>query len=94
MDVITSIGFSAAEAQRSCEMRARIQPQSGAYQSLTVTEATEFDRIPAKFPMANTLKRQHGVIVDFVAQYEKTQFRGSAILYDENGGWRVALLWM
>jgi hypothetical protein len=94
MEVITSIGFGAEEARRSCEMRARIQPQSGAYQSLTVTEATEFDRVPTIFPAAVSFKRQHGVIVDFVAQYEKQQIRGSAILYDENGVWRVALLWL
>jgi hypothetical protein len=93
-EVITSIGFNAEEAQRSCALRKEIQERIGPYQSLTVTDVIEFDRIPTVFPASVLMKRQHGVLVSFDAKYEKQTVRGNAMLYDENGQWRVSLLWM
>ena len=94
VDVIRALGFQPDQAEKSCETRGKYSAHTGAYRSLRVVSATEFDRVPASFPANSALRPRHGVIYDFVAVYERTETRGSAILYETDGSWRLAMLWL
>jgi hypothetical protein len=94
VEVIRSIGFDKQESKNSCALRKLIQKESGEYQSMSIEQALEFDRAPLAFPASSSLKQQHGVLFHFVAKYEKYPLPGNAILYEENGKWKLASLWL
>jgi len=83
-------------AARVCELRRRRTPFVGNYISVRVSSSFEFDRVPKGFPALGPpsgWKRQHGVLCSFMEVFEKQELPADAILLEEGGRWRVAMLW-
>lgn len=93
--VMMELGATQQVAAQMCALRKRITNLGGAYVSLSVDAATEFHRVPDNFPRPSTgMRRQRGVVYSFTTHYERQAVPGNAVVYEENGKWRVALLWV
>lgn len=93
LEVMASMG-SRLIAPQVCDLRRRIGELAGRYIGLSVISSMEFDRVPDNFPNeSKSLKRQHGVHFSFNGQYENQKIPGDALVFEENGKWRVAFLW-
>ncbi len=94
LEVLTTIAVNRDAVVQACDVRERILNLSGKYISLSVDSATEFDRVPDKFPaQSTTVRRQHGVFFSFIGKFERTEVPGNAIVYEDGGKWRLGFLW-
>ena len=93
LDVMAAMGAREKVAQM-CELRRRMAEIAGRYIGLSVISSLEFDRVPDRFPNeSKALKSQHGVHFSFNGQYENQKLHGDALVFEEEGRWRVAFLW-
>lgn len=95
LEVLTPLAVSRNAAVEACALRQRMAQLAGRYLSLSMISATDFDRVPNTFPKAPSSgwKRQRGVFFEFTSRFERQQLLGNAIVFEEAGQWRVALLW-
>lgn len=82
-------------ARELCVLRQRMTQIAGNLLSISVESATELDRMPVGFPRtpANGYRRQRGVFFSFLGSFEKQRIPGHAVVVEEEGAWRVDLLW-
>ena len=95
LEVMSKLAPMNNVAQEMCALRQRVTQIAGSLLSISVDEATEFDRVPVGFPRApsNSYRRQRGVFFSFDGQYENQKVPGHAVVFEEEGAWNVVLLW-
>lgn len=95
LEVMSKLVPSNASVQEICALRQRMSQIAGRLLSISVDDATVFDRVPNGFPRApsNGFRRQQGVFFSFDGHYENQQIPGNAVVFEEGGIWNVVLLW-
>lgn len=96
LEVMLKLAPGQEDAVRElCSLRQRMTQIAGSLLSISVDSATELDRVPVGFPRtpSNGYRRQRGVFFSFLGRYEKQQIPGHAVVVEEEGAWRVDLLW-
>lgn len=95
LEVISRLVGKTEGVSEVCALRRQIAELQGPLVSIAVDVDTPIDRVPSGFPdrASSGWRRQRGAVVSFTAQYERAKVPGSALLFDEEGQWRVVVLW-
>lgn len=97
LEVMSELSPTLDAAREICVLRQRMAEITGNLISISVDDATEIDRVPVGFPRApsNGHRRQRGVFFSFSSSYEKQQrIPSNAIVFEEEGAWKVVVLWL
>jgi hypothetical protein len=95
LQALSSLVHASANVVDVCAARAALDRLQGRFVNLKVDFSTSFDRVPLTFPWgpSDKRRRQRGVFFEFTDEFEKVRTAGSALVYEDNGQWRVAMLW-
>jgi len=83
-------------AAQICAMRRQLAELQGRYQAYSVDIETAVDRVYEGFPLLAVqpgFRAQPGILVELKLSYQNAKVPGDAFLVQENGRWRVAVVW-
>jgi hypothetical protein len=95
LKAMSRLAASEDVAREVCELRQRARQIAGSLLSINVDGADPIDRVPAGFPgpAREGYRRQRAVFFSFDGRFENQTIPGNAIVVEEEGAWRVAMLW-
>jgi hypothetical protein len=95
LEVLSTLVPTLDAAREMCTLRQRMAEITGSLLSISVDGVTELDRVPVGFPRTPSKghRRQRGVFFSFMSNYEQQQIPGNAVVFEEEGAWKVVVLW-
>lgn len=95
LEVTAALAMRTDGVADACALRQQRDALLGPFTAMAVTNETEFDRIASAFlsPGAPGFTRRHGVFYEFTATFARARVPGGALVVEEDGRWRLAVLW-